>query len=104
MSKRHYSYCVTVTQTGAPSEGENTRPPLSFEATNHDDILAIVDRMRAATQLSPDDAASVAVGLKLLGEVVLREKDNALFDPLRGGIRDFIGALKARSRQAQTAR
>ncbi len=30
-----------------------------------------------------DAAASVAVGLKLLSEVVLREKHNPLFDPLR---------------------
>jgi hypothetical protein len=29
----------------------------------------------------------MAVGLKLLGEVMLREKDNPLFDPLRGAIR-----------------
>lgn len=98
MSKRHYSYSITVTQTGAPSEGETIRSPLTFEATNHDDILAIVERMRAATDLPPDSAASVAVGLKLLGEVVLREKNNPLFDPLRGGIRDFIGNLKARIR------
>jgi hypothetical protein len=40
----------------------------------------------------------MAVGLKLLGEVVLREKDNPLFDPIRGAIRDFIGNLKALSR------
>jgi hypothetical protein len=29
---------------------------------------------------------------------MLREKENPLFDPLRGGIRDFIGNLKALSR------
>ena len=38
------------------------------------------------------------VGLKLLGEVMLREKGNPLFDPLRGGMRDFIGKLKALGR------
>jgi hypothetical protein len=47
--------------------------------------------------LTPDDAASMVVGLKLLGEVMLWEKGNPLFDPLRGGMRDFIGKLKAQS-------
>ena len=98
MSKRHYSYRITVTPTGAPGEGEALRPPFSFEATNHDDIIAIVERARASSGLTPDDAASMAVGLKLLGEVMLREKGNPLFDPLRGGMRDFIGKLKALGR------
>jgi hypothetical protein len=40
----------------------------------------------------------MAVGLKLPGEVVLREKNNTLLDPLRGGMRDFIGGLKAPGR------
>ena len=74
------------------------RPPFSFEATNHDDILALVERARASSGLTPDDAASMLVGLKLLGEVMLREKGNPLFDPLRGGMRDFIGKLKALGR------
>lgn len=95
MSSRHYSYHITVTPTGTPSESEALRPPFTFEATNHDDIIAIVERARANTGLAPDAAASVAVGLKLLSEVVLREKNNPLFDPLRGGIREFIGNLKA---------
>ena len=85
MTNRHYSYRITVTPTGAPSEGTPLRPPLSFEATNHDDVLALVERARASTGLTPDAAASMVVGLKLLGEVMLREKDNPLFDPLRGG-------------------
>ena len=97
MSNRQYSYRIKVTPTGTPSEGAPLRPPFSFEATNHDDILALVERARATTGLTPDDAASMVIGLKLLGEVMLREKGNPLFDPLRGGMRDFIGNLKALS-------
>ena len=98
MTKRHYSYRITVTPTGTPGEDAPAPPPLSFDATNHDDILALVERARGSTGLAPDATASMVVGLKLLGEVMLREKDNPLFDPLRGGMRDFIGNLKALSR------
>ena len=68
------------------------------------DILALVERARANTGLTPDAAASMVTGLKLLGEAMLREKDNPLFDPLRGGMRDFIGNLKALSREKPGSR
>lgn len=96
MSSRHYSYRITVTPTGAPDATAPLPGPLSFEATNHDDILALVERALPKTGLKPNDNASVMVGLKLLGEVVLKEKSNPLFDPLREGIRAFIMSLKAR--------
>jgi hypothetical protein len=91
---------ITVEPTAAPREDAVLPPPLSFEAANHDDIVAIVQRVRANAGLEPDDAASVAIGLKLLGEVVLKQKDNALFDPLRPAIREFVGRLKALNRPA----
>ena len=69
-----------------------------ISTTNHDDIIGIVERARASTGLEPDAAASMAVGLKLLSEVMLQEKNNPLFDPLRSGMREFIGNLKALSR------
>ncbi len=98
MTDRHYSYRITVTPTGTPGEDAPARSSLSFEATNHDDILALVERARRSTGLAPDAAASMVVGLKLLGEVMLQEIGNPLFDPLRAGMRDFIGNLKALSR------
>ncbi|CAH2602995.1 conserved protein of unknown function [Rhodovastum atsumiense] len=99
MSTRAYTYRITVTPTGTPRPEEAVRPPLSFEVSNHDDILAIVERSRRLTGLPPDTAAAMAVGLKLLGEVVLQEKVNPLFDPLRGALRSFIGGLKALGRE-----
>jgi hypothetical protein len=99
VTKRQYGYRITVTPVSAPNEAEPLRPPVSFEATNHDDIIAIIGRMQAGTGLPADDAAAVAVGLKLFSEVMLREKHNPLFDPLRGGVREFIGRLKAQIRQ-----
>jgi hypothetical protein len=78
-------------------DGEPPREPaaLSFQHVNHDDVIAIVDRMRGNSGLAPDAAAAVAIGTKLLGEVMIREKNNALFDPLRGAMREFIGKLKS---------
>jgi hypothetical protein len=68
--------------------------PLTFTHTNHDDIIVVVERVRKTSGLDPDAAASTAVGLKFLSEIMLKEKRNPLFDPLRRGMREFIQNLK----------
>ena len=79
------------------------RAPLTFEAAGRADILAIVERAGAATGLKPDDAAATLVGLKLLAGVMLKEKQNPLFDPLREGVRAFVMGLKTRRGQQTRA-
>jgi hypothetical protein len=92
--KNGYQYRIEVrpvpVQDGAQSEA-----PLVFRHANHDDLMMIVERIRQSTGLDPDSAASMAIGLKLLGSVMLSEKNNPLFDCLRLPMREFIGNLKA---------
>lgn len=95
MASAGYTYVVSLNLL----HGRDGLPPreaagLSFQHVNHDDVLAIVERVRGSSGLGPDAAAAVAVGLKLLSEVMIREKDNSLFDPLRGPVRAFILKLK----------
>lgn len=104
MASASYTYEVSLNllrgRDGLPPQQPAT---LSFEHANHDDVIAIVERMQSATGLAPDAAAAVALGLKLLGEVMVREKNNALFDPLRGAMREFIGKLKSLPSVGQNA-
>lgn len=95
MATRGYSYNITVTPVSAPDGTAIAREPLQFSHTNHDEIIGIAQRIEARSGLSADDARATAIGLKLLSEVMLKQKNNPLFDPLRGGIRDFIGNLKS---------
>lgn len=96
MASAGYSYEVSLNLLRGP-DGLPPRQPatLRFEHANHDDVIAIVARMQSTTGLAPDAAAAVALGLKLLGEVMLKDKNNALFDPLRAAMREFIGKLKS---------
>jgi hypothetical protein len=69
-----YRYKITVEAlTGAKGEPVKGRT-LSFEAANHDDILGIVDRMRARLPFDEDTIASLGVGLKLFSEVTLTQR------------------------------
>jgi hypothetical protein len=68
--------------------------PLTFETRNHDDLFPIVARMRVRGLFDTAEAASLAIGLKLFGEVMLRNRQHELFAPLQPHFAEFIKRLK----------
>jgi Domain of Unknown Function with PDB structure (DUF3861) len=92
-----YRYKITVEAlTGAKGEPVEARS-LSFEAANHDDILGIVDRMRARLPFDEDTIASLGVGLKLFSEVTLEQRHDPMFAMIRPALSEFVRGLKQRS-------
>jgi hypothetical protein len=73
-----------------------TANPLVFEVTHHDDIFAIVERVRAGTAFAANDATALAVGLKLFTGVMLNQRNDPLFASVQPALRMFIGNLKSR--------
>jgi uncharacterized protein DUF3861 len=92
-----YRYKITVEAlTGAkgePVEGQT----LSFEAANHDDLLGIVERMRARLPFDGDTVASLGIGLKLFSEVALMQWNDPMFAMIRPALNEFVRGLKQRS-------
>ena len=78
------------------SDAGNGVQALAFDVENHDDLLAIVARVRAGTAFAPDDAIALAVGVKLFAGVMLRHRHDPLFADIQPAMRAFIGNLKAR--------
>jgi hypothetical protein len=96
MAVREHRYRITVEHIGTPREDQPLRGSLTFEDGNHDDLFRIVELQRASGRFASDDeAAAFAIGLKLLGEAVLRNRDDALLQQLKAPIGDFIQQLKA---------
>jgi Domain of Unknown Function with PDB structure (DUF3861) len=94
MATRGHRFLVTVESI---EDDKNTATRmLVFEHENHDDIIDVAVRVRERSGLAPDDAAATAIGLKLLGEAMLRAKHDPLFDLLRAPILLFIKTLKGR--------
>jgi len=102
MQKGH-RYRVTVEHLAHPREDGMLRPPLSFEAVNHDDVLGIAERMSAGGRYAADESAALAIGLKLFTEVMLTHRDDPLFADLRPAMHAFISRLKERNRAATAA-
>lgn len=76
---------------GAPS---TYAEPLRFETGNHDDILAVVERVRRDSGLPADSATALAVGLKLFGEVLLENRGHPLFEGFAPHFGEFMKHLK----------
>lgn len=68
--------------------------PLVFLAPNHDNIFDIVKLMEQRENITPEMAQRFAVGLKLMGEVMLENKDNPLFAELKPHFMEIMKAVK----------
>ena len=92
--KKGHLYRITVEYLKDVKGGTVDKEPLTFETTNHDEILQIVERIRRKGLFDETEAAAFAVGLKLFSEVMLNNKDSDLFKPLRPAFREFMQGLK----------
>ena len=97
-----HNFRITLEYTGGKKEADPPAP-LSFEAGNHDDIFEIIARVRAAGRFEHDEAAALALGMKLFSEVMLAHRDDPLFAPIAAAYRDYIAAFKAQMRAAGEA-
>jgi len=93
-----HRYRITVenldAQDDPPSPASSQSIPLVFEAGCHDDLFAIVERMRTRQWFEGDEGVAFAVGLKLFGEVMLKHREDPLFAPLQPHFGEFMKGLK----------
>lgn len=91
-----YRYRITVEMLAGLEEQPVEGRSLTFEAANHDDILAIVERMRSRLPFDGNTVASLGIGLKLFSEVTLKHRHDPLFANVRLAVGEFIRELKQR--------
>lgn len=104
--KRGNTFRIVVERVDESQNHRSDTNVLSFEVSNHDDILSIMNRVRAGTAFSTNDASALALGVKLLSGVMLNLREDPLFAEFQPAMRAFIGNLKSRvasSRSEMTA-
>jgi hypothetical protein len=98
-----YRYRITVEAMmearGEPAYGRT----LTFEASNHDDILGIVERMRARLPFDEHTTAALGVGLKVFSEVALMHRNDPMFAKVRPVLNEFVRELKQRIAEGSPA-
>lgn len=97
MSKRQHHYRITLEHVAASTPEQPLYEPLTLDFTNHDDVFSIVQRVQNARFLPPNQAAELALGAKLLGNVLLANRNNPLFTELGQSFAEFVRKLKAQA-------
>ncbi len=87
-------YQFTVEHLEDPRGQAIDSAPLEFKVRNHDDIFKIVEALKARMPLDETDATAFAIGIKLFGEVMLKNRDNPLFKEFKPQFTEFMKALK----------
>lgn len=91
---KQHRYRITLEHLADADGTPSSHEPLRFEVGNHDDIIAIVGRLRDGGDFNEETAAAFGVGLKLFGEVLLMDRDNPLFSSFRPHFARFMKELK----------
>lgn len=71
---------------------------LEFETESHDNLINIVEQLKQKTDFNNEVAASLGIGLKLFTGVMLKNKENPLFNNLIPQFKDFMMRLKNSSK------
>jgi len=93
-----HRFRITVESLSPEMEGEK----LEFEAVNHDNIIDIARRMPGRAGMDEDAGRAFAIGLKLFGETILKNREKPLFASIRPAFSEFMKNLKAQNRSKET--
>ena len=94
-----HRYRITVEHIATPSGEPASAQPLVFETMNQDELFAAVEKMKTRDDIAPEEAAPLALGLKLFTEVALMHRREPLFEGVMEAVGMFIGRLKGDRRE-----
>lgn len=99
MEKRNYKYHIDLKELSLKDGSEGTKN-LSFDFENHDDLFQIFEAIQNKNIFGNETTNNeFALGLKLFTEVILKNKQNPLFEEFRPAVNEFMKKLKSTSNQ-----
>lgn len=95
MNDKYNHYKVTLEHTYNP-KGEKLQEPIQVEFDNHDNIFVIIEKLQERSLFNDENQETeFAIGLKMFSEVMLRNKENPLFEEFLPAFKDFMKKLKS---------
>ncbi|AYZ36254.1 DUF3861 family protein [Chryseobacterium indologenes] len=96
MTKKSNKYRIKLEQVSLMKEDAKLSDPIIVEFDNHDDIFKIIEIMREKNLFEEKNhSIEFAIGIKMFGEVVLKNKNNPLFEEFFPAFGDFMKKLKS---------
>lgn len=97
---KQHEYKITIEHIkDAKGQPSTYAEAVQFKAFNHDDIFKIIDRVQQSNLVDDESAKAFAVGMKLMGEVLLENKDVPIF---KAFLPEFIQLVKSLKKNALT--
>jgi len=91
MANKH-RYSILIQEV---NEDATRGKSVDFEFDNHDDILEVIEKSKKAARFdNENDNTQFVVGIKLFSEIMLKNKENTLFEEILPAFRDFMQKLK----------
>jgi hypothetical protein len=87
-------FTFTVDHVEDAKGNQVTSAPLTFSARTHEDLFKIVEKMKQKLDFEEGDATTFAIGLKLFGEVLMKNRDKELFKQFKPHFAHFMKELK----------
>ncbi len=96
-----HQYRVTLEYLGGNQAGPELHKPIHFEIGNQDDLFQIIGYVRDSGLLEKEnDAAALALGMKLFAEVALANRGDELFEEIADDFQQYIGKFRKRVKMA----
>lgn len=95
--KRSNKYKIVLEEVEL-KDGLQGAKKVAFEFENHDNIFDIIDKIMERN-IFEDKGQSLefSLGIKLFSEVMLKNKDNPLFEELKPAFMQFMKKLKGKA-------
>jgi hypothetical protein len=95
MAKRTNKYRITLEQLELANGELGNDEPIQLEFDNHDEVFSIIKRMLQKNLFSDNNETMVfTIGLKMFSEVMVKNRNNPLFQELLPAFRLFMEKLK----------
>lgn len=96
MAKKSNKYKLKLELLELLRPDDKTYEPIEIEFGNHDNIFTIIERMKQRDRFKTEqDSVEFAIGLKLFSEVMLKNKDNPLFEEFRPAFGGLMKKIKS---------
>ena len=96
MNKKSNKYKLKLELLELVRPDEKVYEPLEVEFDNHDNIFAIIEKMKNRDRFkTKQQSIEFAIGLKLFSEVMLKNKENPLFEEFRPAFGALMKKIKS---------
>lgn len=91
-----FKYHITVEPASAEAAPKHN-PQTKFDFATYEDMLNIVEKVVREQNLDKDDGHAMGLGIKLVADVVRRNRNKAPFDRLAPLVEEAVQILKGRA-------